>query len=66
MSDPTAPEPTDTPAERLIPGAGEAEDTGPVDDSAASASRGAPVHDDRSFAEQDAAKHPGDGPNARD
>ncbi|MEO8851389.1 MAG: hypothetical protein ABI360_06635 [Allobranchiibius sp.] len=66
MSDATAPESTDAPAERLIPGPGEAGDTGLVDDSAASGSRGAPVHDNRSFSEQDAAKHPGDGPNARD
>lgn len=54
------------PAEELVPEPGEAGDTGLVADSEASGGDGSPVHAEPTFAEQDAQKHPGDGPNARD
>ncbi|MDQ2851288.1 hypothetical protein V3G39_16910 [Dermatophilaceae bacterium Sec6.4] len=57
---------TDAPAERLMADHDEAGDTGYATDSAASGGKGAPVMRGFSFAEQDAMKHPGDGPNARD
>lgn len=66
MSDDTNAAQSRAPAEELIPGPGEAGDTGLVDDSEAAGGNGATVEGRRGFAQQDADKHPGDGPDARD
>lgn len=64
MSDDTNTGPA--PVEQLIPAAGEAGDTGLVEDSETAGASGATIPRHRSFAQQDADKRPGDGPNARD
>lgn len=59
-------ETVEAPAESLLPERGKASDTGSTADSEASGGGGSPVHAGLSFADQDAQKRPGDGPNARD